>query len=164
MTGMATPQSAVPPSPARPSYPSDRTRSARRRAQKAVVQDARQQHYTALAQRLMFVAEDLGSAEDGDLRAELLKVINRVRLRGSRTEQQDYEQVMEAVTLHACHCVEDIYDQTRISREQLWKILEGLVSTGQLEERNAQRGRERDDLDTLFFPTNTPGFSPLVRP
>jgi hypothetical protein len=163
---MSHPQSAPVTPPARPVFPSDRTRSARRRAQKEAALDARQKRYLDWAQKLLWVAEEMDSAEDTDLRQELQSLVRRVRLRGARNEQQDFEQVMEAILRHGCHCVEDIHDQTRIAKATLWKILDGFVANGQLEERSTtgSSGRTRDDLDTLFYPTNSAGFSPLIRP
>jgi hypothetical protein len=154
------------PAPARPVYPSDRTRSLRRKMQREAQKDERKQRYSNLAQRLMGVADELGTSEDSDLHAALMKVINRVYQRGSADVQQDYERVLDAITQHGCNCVEDIHDQTGIPKAQIWKILDGLITTKQVEERGGQSygERKRDDVDTLFFATGTPSFSPMVRP
>jgi DNA topoisomerase VI subunit B len=164
---MANPQLPAPaPTSARPVYPSDRTRSLRRRKQRESQKDERQQRYANIAQRLMNVIEDLSSGEDTDLRAELQRLVHRVRQRGASNEQKDHEQVMEAILHHGCHCVEDINDHTGIPKANIWKILDGFVSNGQLEERNGQSTgtRQRDEIDTLYYPTGSPGFSSLVRP
>ena len=150
---------------ARKVYPSDLRRAERRRQQKAAKREPERQRYIELSQRLQFVADELSHSEDEEMRRELLKLIYRMRLCGSTTKPRDDEEVMEAITEHQCHCVYDIHEQTGLARAQIWKIIDGLLTTGQLEERHRKAGeRERDEMDTLFYPTGRASSSADVRP
>jgi hypothetical protein len=149
---------------ARPKKASDATRTERRRVQRNAQRDPRRQHYLNLAQRIQCIADELTTNDDRDLRSELLRMVNRVRLRGVPPKQKDFEQVLEAIRHHQCHCVEDIHDQTNLPKDVIWQILDGFISMKVLEERGGMSDDTRDEIYTLFFLTGSPAFSPLVLP
>ncbi|MDQ3820407.1 MAG: hypothetical protein M3362_22375 [Acidobacteriota bacterium] len=161
---MAVPRKNLPQT--RPVYRSDLTRTERRRQMRASRLSEEKRKVLNWAQRLTFIADEMKDSEYQELRAELLKVIDRARTLSSHTEEKDYEQVLDAITNHQCNCVYDIHEQTRIPQAQIWKILDGLLATKQIVEhiRGAGGGRARDAFDTLFYPTGSPAFSPMVRP
>jgi hypothetical protein len=160
---MAVP-SKRPTSDVRRAYPSDHTRTARRRAQKAERRGANRQHYINLAQRLQFIADELTTAEDADIRADLLKFVNRIRLQGTPPKKKDYERVLEAICLHECHTVYDLHEHTHLTKDAIWKILDGLLATRRIEERSGDEFSDegRDEYSTLFFAAGTPSFHSLA--
>jgi hypothetical protein len=149
---------------ARPVRPSTLMRSRRRRAELEAQRDASRERYTNLAQRLQFIAEEFTAPEDADIRADLFKFINKIRLQGRPPKQKDFERVLEAIRDRYCYCVYDIHEETHLPIEAVWKIIEGLLATGAIIKKVGDLvDGERDDVGILFYVTNSPS-TPAVLP
>jgi hypothetical protein len=131
--------------------PSGLNRADRRRRQRAGELKQRASRYYRTAACLTEVIEELHSLEDSDLRDELRKLALRIEARGERDEKADREFVLEVITHNYSNCVEDIYDDTRIAKPQIWKILDSLIASGRVEERQGGDSKRRDEVSTLFY-------------
>jgi type VI protein secretion system component VasF len=109
-------------------YPSDFTRSARRRMQRRREQTARQQRWTDACNLFeMTLKSILNQDEDEQVRRELQSTINKINKR-LKSKQSDEQIVLNAVRA-GCWTVVDIVDETgftpKFARERLMELLRG---------------------------------------
>jgi ferritin-like protein len=118
-------QLAPPPAPraSRPKYPSDRTRSIRRRQQRAT--DEEQLQAINYAQQLQILCD---KAPDEQTRLELRQVINSIRLRYTRDEHRQRLAVLKALEQSARLTLAEIVEMTRLSEELVKEILDDFSS------------------------------------
>ena len=134
----------------RPVYPSDLARSERRRKQKAG-QRQRARASGDGRQLLLDLAEELEKSAGRPKYAELVEAVARVnslalslRTRGNSTPDRDADAILYAVSKPSigAHLVEEIAEDTGLTKPEVKKVLSGMLATGLVEKVETPRGDE----------------------
>lgn len=127
----------------RPVYPSDLSRSARRRAEKEALRTGRQQEAQEVACRLEQIAK--AYPDYADL---LNSTALRIRTRGNSSPDREADTVLNAIVIHEARELGEIVTDTGMLRADVSKTLLALIAAGLVKEVKPAHGGPLQ-----YFPT-----------